>query len=617
MLLGFSLATTQPPRYRPSLPRPIAAFGDSLTAGTGASAFEHAYPAVAASLFPKPRTVANRGIGGQTSTQIAVRQGGLPLKLAVRGEAPRNLFPHTRDWQTSFETGSVNGLTHELVGTGTDADGLPYGDIRIHGIATASFTDIARQPYGALAANYEVASGTSWTITGDIERIDGSLAGVIGLNLPLIQSDELGGYLNEIASPSLPLDGARNRVSATGIASHPFIRSTFVLNVVTGAAIDITLRIFPGQLEVGATATALQLTPPDSVIPAYHPEYSQPFEFTDDSDGWSARIQDGHVTPVHVQDGMLIVENDDGGVLRGCEFALAAIPNGKTIHLAFDLQFVSDAGQVHVGGLQSPGGSWATTTADGDPTWIIDHAGHHELVLKSGNDEFANPTCGALTFVTSGSPLTFSLDNIVIQWGDESPQVPVTYRSTDILTVSGAQGGSAEGNLSGIAGTIATDVLGQWSFTRHAAGDAVRVPYATDFALDDAVSLRRAIHWIWAGRNNAEDGATVLADIAAMTDYASGGRYLIGSILPAATDTPAVLQVISELNTQLAASYAGRYIDLLAPLHAAGNGTADDNADIAAGFVPRSLRADAIHLNDTGYAVVAAKWAEATLAMGW
>ncbi|MDM9626074.1 SGNH/GDSL hydrolase family protein [Rhizobium sp. S152] len=617
MLLGFSLAITQPARHRPSLPRPIAAFGDSLTAGTGASGPAHVYPALAATLFPMPRMIANRGIGGQTSTQIAVRQGGLPLKLAILGEAPRNLFPRTRDWQTTFETDTVNGLTHELVGTGIADDGLPYGDVRIHGVATASFTDIARQPYGALAANYEVTSGTSWTITGDIQKIAGSLTGVIGFNLPLIQSNELGAYLDEIASPSLPLDGARHRVSATGIASHPFIRSTFVLNVATGAAIDITLRIFPGQLEAGETTTALQLTPPDSFIPAYHPEQSQTFEFADDSDGWSARVQDGHMTPVHLHDGMLIVENDDGGVLRGCEYAMTAIPNGKIIHLAFDLQFLSGTGQVHVGGLQAPGGSWATTATDGNPTWVLDHGGHHELVLKSGNDEFANLTCSAITFVTSGSPLTFSLDNIVIQWGDDSPQVPVTYRSVDILTVSGAHSGNAEGSLSGIAGMIATDAVGQWTFTRHATGDAVPVPYASEFALDDALSLRRAIHWIWAGRNNAEDKATVLADIAAMAAYAAGGRYLIGSVLPAATDTPAALQSITALNTELAASHAGRYVDLLSVLHAAGDGTTEDSADIATGLVPRSLRADAVHLNDRGYAIVAAAWAEATLARGW
>jgi hypothetical protein len=65
-----------------------------------------------------------------------------------------------------FETGSVNGLTHECVHSGMDESGLPYGDVRIHGAATASFTDIGRQIYGAIAANYPAEPGSRWTISG-------------------------------------------------------------------------------------------------------------------------------------------------------------------------------------------------------------------------------------------------------------------------------------------------------------------------------------------------------------------------------------------------------------------------------------------------------------------
>lgn len=60
--------------------RPIAAWGDSLTLGFGSAPGED-YPASAARLMSRP--VANHGIGGQTSTQIAARMGALPVLATV------------------------------------------------------------------------------------------------------------------------------------------------------------------------------------------------------------------------------------------------------------------------------------------------------------------------------------------------------------------------------------------------------------------------------------------------------------------------------------------------------------------------------------------------------
>ena len=58
-------------------------------------------------------------------------------------------------------------------------------------------------------------------------------------------------------------------------------------------------------------------------------------------------------------------------------------------------------------------------------------------------------------------------------------------------------------------------------------------------------------------------------------------------------------------------------LGLLAALIAAAGQTADDQQDAAAGLIPRSLRSDALHLNDAGYAIVAAAWVAGTIAMGW
>lgn len=53
--------------------RPIVAWGDSLTFGTGARTKRARYPAVLAAAFSPPRHVRNAGVGGETSTQIAAR----------------------------------------------------------------------------------------------------------------------------------------------------------------------------------------------------------------------------------------------------------------------------------------------------------------------------------------------------------------------------------------------------------------------------------------------------------------------------------------------------------------------------------------------------------------
>lgn len=621
MLLGIALSTTQSPaRQRPG-PRTIIAFGDSLTEGAGASSRDTTFPAIAASLFDPPRTIINRGIGGQTSTEIAARQGGVPLLLAVAGGDVRNLYPHTRDWMDQFETGIVNGLTHECINKGTDENGLPYGDVRIHGTATAAgFTDIGRQIYGAIAANYAAEPGSPWTISSTIQMISGSTSGIAGMRLLLIEADELGGYLAEIAAPAFALDGTRSHVLATATNTHGFIRSTHLLDIIPGSAIDITLRILRGQFEKGAAATALQLTPGDGEIPAYHPEFSRRYRFDQDSDDWLPRIQDGHAAPVSTLDGRLIVENDDAGVLRGCEVNVAEIPGGhiipggKLMHIAFDIEIIDGSGQIHVGGLGAPGGSWATTTSDGDPTWPISASGHYELVFTAGNLASANPSCGAIAFLSSGSLLRWSLDNIVIEWGDESPQVEVLYQSVEAL--HGANGAiGLRGTLAGVEGTLTTEGGTRYLFTRSHAGDAVAVAYATPFFPSDATTGQ--IQWLWAGRNNAATPETVLSDIAAMASHAPGGRYLIGSILSSSADTPATRQTIATLNADLAALYTTRFVDLHAALTAAANQTTEDQQDIAAGIIPRSLRADALHLNDQGYAIAAAAWVSATTAMGW
>lgn len=67
-----------------SSPKRITCAGDSMTAGAGGSGTT--YPGVLATLFPGA-TFYNLGIGGQTSTQISARLGGVPIKVTVTGDS--------------------------------------------------------------------------------------------------------------------------------------------------------------------------------------------------------------------------------------------------------------------------------------------------------------------------------------------------------------------------------------------------------------------------------------------------------------------------------------------------------------------------------------------------
>ncbi|RDE09150.1 SGNH/GDSL hydrolase family protein [Pelagibacterium lacus] len=80
----------------------IVAWGDSFTQGAGASSGVTRYPAVASGLFTPPRTVVNMGIGGQSSRQIAARQGGVPITVSAAGDVVAAW--ERREWAFDFES---------------------------------------------------------------------------------------------------------------------------------------------------------------------------------------------------------------------------------------------------------------------------------------------------------------------------------------------------------------------------------------------------------------------------------------------------------------------------------------------------------------------------------
>ena len=114
---------------------------------------------------------------------------------------------------------------------------------------------------------------------------------------------------------------------------------------------------------------------------------------------------------------------------------------------------------------------------------------------------------------------------------------------------------------------------------------------------------------IWAGRNNFQSPATVKADVAAMVAALGHNRYLVLGVTNATQADEYAGQAyhttITQLNTDLAAIYGTRFIDIRTILVNSGTGTGQDLTDKNNDAIPLSLRTDTIHLNRLGNAVVA------------
>jgi hypothetical protein len=103
-------------RYRVEPKPEIVCWGDSMTAGAGGGGTT--YPNVLASL--SGRTVTNKGIGGQTSTQIVARQGGQPITVNVTSAqipASGGVSVTSKNINILYNSGSFTGSsTGTLVG---------------------------------------------------------------------------------------------------------------------------------------------------------------------------------------------------------------------------------------------------------------------------------------------------------------------------------------------------------------------------------------------------------------------------------------------------------------------------------------------------------------------
>lgn len=163
------------------------------------------------------------------------------------GTAPTN-------WTASAQTG----YAWQLVATGTEF-GLPYIDYRLSGTDALSRANniIFETSTGITAAN-----GETWTHSSFARIIAGSLTGVT-TTLQMDENTSVGGFVAN-GNTTIVLTSSFTRYSftrtlaggATVARVQPFMRFT----TSAGATVDLTVRIYAPQMELGAFASAPILT---------------------------------------------------------------------------------------------------------------------------------------------------------------------------------------------------------------------------------------------------------------------------------------------------------------------------------------------------------------------
>lgn len=113
---------------------------------------------------------------------------------------------------------------------------------------------------------------------------------------------------------------------------------------------------------------------------------------------------------------------------------------------------------------------------------------------------------------------------------------------------------------------------------------------------------------IWSGRNNYSDPEGVLSDIATMVSKLKTRRFVVLGVINGESETKEgnLLRNILRINNSLSKMYPDNYLDIreiLVSSPAANQPT--DEADRQKDVPPGSLRSDKLHLNSTGYEVVA------------
>jgi len=157
---------------------------------------------------------------------------------------------------TNWTAQNVGGVAlTEVVGTGTE-DGIAYVDVRYTGTtsSTASGGVLAEQGLQIAAL-----PGQTWVSSVFVRLIAGNLTNITSVANSIFERDSGGVLVAQTNATFTPTGAALStqRFFATRTlsnASTVFVQSRITITPVSGAAIDITLRIGLPQLEIGDTA---------------------------------------------------------------------------------------------------------------------------------------------------------------------------------------------------------------------------------------------------------------------------------------------------------------------------------------------------------------------------
>lgn len=184
----------------------------------------------------------------------------------------------------------------------------------------------------------------------------------------------------------------------------------------------------------------------------------------------------------------------------------------------------------------------------------------------------------------------------IISWGDS--------------TTAGSLGNSWPLNLSSMLGLTVGN---------HGSGGQSSELIAGRFDTVDNLRKREWTNIFWMGTNdNAPENTWVptLGYIASCVAKLKGKkRFLVLGVMVGDGAVPA--SYVDDLDAQLLAIYGDRFVDIRAFLQSHGDGSTQDNEDIANGLVPTSLREDIIHLNGRGNQLVALYLAQILREKGW
>ena len=208
-----------------------------------------------------------------------------------------------------------------------------------------------------------------------------------------------------------------------------------------------------------------------------------------------------------------------------------------------------------------------------------------------------------------GMPENVHPVTIPAQVADVDVQIENGDGGWDMLLVFG-DAGINPCTIAGVEGKLWIDsVTGQRKFTRSQAGEEVvlteRTPIKT-FAMRD--KRPDDILVIFTGSNDDPTPKTVKNIIAVQRDmiaYAGVDRYVIIGLT-----CKRKMPMTAEVNEVLAKEYGEHFLDVRKDLLEHGlqdsgiEPTAEDQADIAGGYIPRSLLSDDIHGNAAFYTVI-------------